>query len=305
LSNKYLVVILGPTAVGKTDACIQLAQHFHTEIISADSRQFYQGMAIGTAQPTAMQKQAIPHHFVDFLPIQASYSAGLFAKDAMATIQQLFQTHTHVILTGGSGLYLKAVYQGLAELPPIEARIRKQLISELQQVGLAQLQQELAIRDPEYYARVDLSNPQRVLRALEVCRATGQPYSNFHRQPEAPRPFKIIKIGLCRHREELYQRIDQRVQNMLEQGLLEEAITLYPYQNCNALQTVGYKELFQYLAGHSPLQDAISLIKRNTRRYAKRQMTWFRSDSTIYWSHPSQLANIIAYINQKTMPETH
>jgi tRNA dimethylallyltransferase len=300
LPYKYLIVVLGPTAVGKSECCIQLAQHFRTDIISADSRQFYQGMGIGTAQPTPEQRRAITHHFVDFLPIQATYSAGQFEKDALTKLSYLFQNHSHVILTGGSGLYLKAVCQGLAEVPFVDTSIRKQLINQLQQIGLAKLVKELAIKDPAYYAQVDLHNPQRVIRALEVCIATGQPYSSFQAPPATPRPFKTIQIGLWRERAELYQRINRRVDEMIEQGLVQEATALYPYRQYNALQTVGYQEVFNYLAGRYDLEEAIRLIKRNTRRYAKRQLTWFRADPTIFWAHPDECMRIVNYISQQT-----
>jgi tRNA dimethylallyltransferase len=298
LSNKYLIAILGPTAIGKTDLCIQLAQHFHTEILSADSRQFYRGMAIGTAQPNPEERQAIKHHFIDFLPIQATYSAGKFEKEALNKLDVLFNNHTHVLLTGGSGLYIKAVCEGLEDMPLVDMNLRQQLNNRIQEAGLANLQQELALRDPVYYKKVDIYNPQRIIRALEVCITTGQPYSSFFTKKLAPRPFKCIKIGLFREREELYKRIDQRVDQMFEQGLLEEATALYAYKDYNALQTVGYQEVFGYLSGNYDQAEAIRLIKKNTRRYAKRQLTWFRKVPDIYWLHPNDFKAIIKYINQ-------
>jgi tRNA dimethylallyltransferase len=255
-------------------------------------------MAIGTSQPNPEQRQAITHHFIDFLPIEATYSAGQFEKEALNKLGVLFNTHTQVVLTGGSGLYIKAVCEGLVDMPLVDIDLRKQLNNRAQEAGLAGLQQELAIRDPLYYKKVDIHNPQRIIKALEVCISTGQPYSSFLAKKPAARPFKCIKIGLFRDREELYQRIDQRVDQMFEQGLLEEATALYAYKDYNALQTVGYQEIFGYLAGNYDQAEAIRLIKRNTRRYAKRQLTWFRKVPDIYWLHPNDFQAIIKYINQ-------
>jgi len=299
-SNKYLIVVAGPTAVGKTALCVQLALHFHTEIISADSRQFYQGMAIGTAQPSIQEKQGIPHNFIDFLPIQGSYSAGKFEKDVLSKLIYLFNTYQYVVLTGGSGLYIQAVCQGLVDMPLVDMKLREQLNARLQQEGLGSLCQELAMRDPIYYQKVDRHNPQRVIRALEICITTGQPYSSLYTKQPDTRPFQCIQIGLWRDRAVLYERINQRVEKMLEQGLLEEATALYPYKTYNALQTVGYQELFGYLTGDYDLGEAIRLIKRNTRRYAKRQLTWFRKIPAIHWLEPDNFEAIIKYINQHT-----
>ncbi|MEM7055638.1 MAG: tRNA (adenosine(37)-N6)-dimethylallyltransferase MiaA [Bacteroidota bacterium] len=298
LPNKYLIVVVGPTAVGKTSLCIQLAQHYRTEIISADARQCYQGMAIGTAQPTTQERQVVPHHLIDFLPVQASYSAGMFARDALRTLDKLFNKYHHVILTGGSGLYIKAVCEGLDSMPLVDPKIREYLNTRLQQEGLAGLFQELAGRDPAYHQIVDRHNPQRIIRALEVCIATGQPYSLLRNNSPVARLFKFVKIGLLLDRQVLYERINQRVDRMFEQGLLEEATALYPYQGHHALQTVGYQELFGYLKGHYGQEEAISLIKRNTRRYAKRQLTWFRKDQAIQWFQPGDFEGIIDYLNK-------
>ncbi len=297
-AQKYLIVVTGPTAVGKTALCIQLAQHLNTEIVSSDARQLYQGMAIGTAQPTPEEVKAVPHHLVDFLPIQATYNAGMFAQDALATLETLFKEHDHVLMTGGSGLYIQAVCQGLDAMPPVDQKTRAMLNARCQQEGLGVLVSELAIKDPAYYAIVDRANPQRIIRALEVCFSTGKAYSSFRKQQPATRPFTVIKIGLARDREELYQRIDLRVEQMMEQGLLEEAKTLYPYRDLAALQTIGYRELFGYFAGDYAEKEAMRLLQRNTRRYAKRQLTWFGRDETIHWFHPDDRAAILKHVQE-------
>jgi tRNA dimethylallyltransferase len=296
---KYLIVVTGPTAVGKTALCIQLARHLRTEIVSADARQCYQGMTIGTAQPTSAEMQEIPHHLVNFLPVQAPYNAGMFARDALKILDNLLSKYRHVLLAGGSGLYIQAVCQGLDTIPPVSPTIRAMLHHKLQTMGLPTLTAMLATRDPAHYQVVDRANPQRVIRALEVCLATGQPYSTFLKQQPAARPFTIIKIGLARDRQVLYQRIDQRVEQMLDQGLMQEAIALYPYRHYNALQTVGYREIFDHLAGHYSQSEAIRLLKRNTRRYAKRQLTWLRRDPAMHWFHPDDAPAILHHI-QKT-----
>jgi len=302
LSNKYLIVVVGPTAVGKTDLCVHIAQHFKTEIISADSRQYYQGMRIGTAQPTIAQRQEVMHHFIDCFPIDTFYSAGKFGKEALDLMSDLFNKHQYLLLTGGSGLYIHAVCEGLDEMPEISPEIRDYFNNKYRKEGLSALVKELSIQDPDYYKIVDLNNPQRVIRALEVCVATGKPYSQFRLQKkeEHVRPFRMIKIGLNLDRNLLYQRIDQRVDQMMEQGLLEEVRALYPYKHYNALQTVGYQELFGYLDKRHTLEEAVSLIKRNTRRYAKRQLTWFTRQADIKWFSPNELEAIIGYIHAFT-----
>jgi tRNA dimethylallyltransferase len=301
LANKYLIVVVGPTAVGKTDLCIQLAQRLQTEIISADSRQLYQGMHIGTAQPTKEQLGLVKHHFIDCLPIETIYSAGKFEQEALELIDRLFDEHQSIILTGGSGLYVQAVCEGFNEIPAVPVEIREHLNQRLRQEGLAVLAQELSILDPSYYHHVDLHNPQRVIRALEVTKSTGKPYSQFRfPNTQTPtRPFQVIKIGLQLDRALLYQRIDQRVDQMMNKGLLAQARALYPYQQYNSLQTVGYQELFGYLDQHYTLQEAIALIKRNTRRYAKRQLTWFRQQKDIMWFSPHELEAILTHLTAK------
>jgi tRNA dimethylallyltransferase len=296
---KYLIVVAGPTAVGKTALCIQLAQHLRTEIISADARQCYQGMAIGTAQPTPTAMQGVPHHFINFLPVQAPYNAGIFAQDALGVLVNLLDKYDCVLMTGGSGLYIKAVCEGLDAMPPVAPTIRATLTKKLRTAGLPVLVAELATQDPDYYQVVDQANPQRVIRALEVCLATGRPYSTFRKHQPAARPFTTIKIGLTRDRQALFQRIDQRAEEMIAQGLIQEAIALYPYRNCNALQTVGYRELFGNLDGHYDQAEAVRLLKRNTRRYAKRQLTWFGKDPAMHWFHPDDGPAILQHIQNK------
>jgi tRNA dimethylallyltransferase len=270
--------------VGKTALCVQLAQHFQTEVVSADSRQFFQEMSIGTAKPTTAEMQGVPHHFIDSHSIADDYNAGRYEVECLALLATLFQRHQVVVLTGGSGLYLQAVTDGLDELPPTDHSLRTELQQILAEHGLEPLVAELARLDPVAYCRIDRQNPQRVLRAVEVCRATGQPFSSFLTGRTATnRPFRVLKLALTREREILYQRIDQRVDQMLEAGLLAEVKSLLPYQHHNALQTVGYQEIFGYLDGQYDWAEAVRLLKRNTRRYAKRQLTWLRRDTEYQW----------------------
>ena len=282
-----LLVIAGPTAVGKTALCVQLAQRFGTEIVSADSRQFYREMSVGTAKPTPAEMQGVPHHFVDSHSIAEEYSAGRFAADALAKLDELFKQYPVVILTGGSGLYVQAVTDGLDELPGVLPEVRARLQAQLAVHGLGPLVAELAATDPVAHARIDPQNPQRVLRALEITRGTGRPFSSFHTQGsaarDAARPFRVVKVALTREREALYQRINQRVDHMLAEGLLEEATRLLPQRPRPALQTVGYQEIFGYLDGDYDWAEAVRRLQRNTRRYAKRQLTWLRRDAAYEW----------------------
>ena len=284
-----LLAVAGPTAVGKTALTVQLAQQLGTEILSADSRQFYREMRIGTARPTPEEMQDVPHHFIASHSIEEDYSAGRFAADALGLLDQLFQTHPVVIVTGGSGLYLQALTDGLDELPAVPAEVRQQLLQELDTLGLPALVAELARLDPVAHQRLDLQNHQRVVRALEITRGTGRPFSSFHRGPAAvaeaaaKRPFRVVKVALTRPREELYQRIDQRVLLMLQEGLVAEATALLPFRTHNALQTVGYQEIFGYLDGEYDYDEAVRLLQRNTRHYAKRQLTWLRRDAAYQW----------------------
>lgn len=272
----YLIVVGGPTASGKTDFAIRLALHYRTVILSADSRQFYREMRIGTASPDAAQLAAVPHYFIGHLSITDTYSVGDYERDALALLDELFQKHKVVILTGGSGLYIKALCEGLDEFPEVPAEIRNTVEQIYKNEGIEALQRELKAVDAAYYAVVDTQNPQRLIRAISVYKASGRPYSAFRTQQPLPRNFIPIYIQLDWPRDVLYARINERVTRMMEQGLLEEARQLYPLRHYNALQTVGYQELFDYLEGQSTLEAAVDLIRQNSRRYAKRQLTWMR-----------------------------
>jgi len=280
-----LLTIAGPTAVGKTTVCVQLARQLGTEVVSADSRQFFRELSIGTAKPTPTEMQGVPHHFIDSHRITEDYSAGRFATDCHVILTELFQKYPIVILTGGSGLYVQAVTDGLDELPSVPPVVRAQLHAELAAHGLPHLVAELATTDPVAHARIDQQNPQRIVRALEITRATGRPFSSFHTTgppPENPL-FRNVKVALTREREELYQRINLRVEHMLAAGLLDEVRGLLPYRHHHALQTVGYQEIFGYLDGDYDWAEAVRLLQRNTRRYAKRQLTWLRRDPGFAW----------------------
>lgn len=272
----YLIVVGGPTASGKTDFAIRLALHYRTVILSADSRQFYREMRIGTARPDEAQLAAVPHYFIGHLSVTDSYSVGDYERDALALLDELFQKHKVVILTGGSGLYIKALCEGLDEFPEVPAEIRDAVEQIYKNEGIKALQRELKSVDPTYYDIVDTQNPQRLIRAISVYRASGRPYSAFRTQQSVPRNFIPIYIQLDWPRDVLYARINERVTRMMEEGLLEEARQLYPLRHHNALQTVGYQELFDYFDGHCTLEEAVDLIRQNSRRYAKRQLTWMR-----------------------------
>lgn len=291
-----LIVLCGPTASGKTNLSIELAQRLHTHILSCDGRQFYREMNIGTAKPTLEERAAAPHHFVDNLSIQDNYSVGDFERDVLKFAQTFFDTHEQLIMVGGSGLYIKAVCEGLDNLPQATPELRAQLKTRLDTEGLPALQKELQNVDPTLFARIDIQNPQRVIRGLEVFHTTGTPLSSYQKAQKITRPFSILKIGLDWPRETLYQRINQRVDLMLEAGLEAEARALFPQRHLNALQTVGYQEFFSYFEGLISREEAIRLIKRNSRRYAKRQMTWFRKDSDIRWFAPQNVEEIWKYI---------
>jgi tRNA dimethylallyltransferase len=305
MGKKFLLVLLGPTAVGKTDLSIEIAKHFHTSIISADSRQFFKEMNIGTAKPTKEQLEAVPHFFIDFLSIHENFDAFLFEEQALALLNKLFETNKIVIVSGGSGLYIDALCKGLDDLPEPKAGLREELIQLHQQKGLSHLQELLLEKDPEYYGQVDLKNPQRLIRALEVCITTGKPFSSFRKRVPRTRGFKIIYIGLSRQREELYQRINQRVDAMIEEGLLEEVEGLKDFGHLNALQTVGYREFFEYFNGTSDLEATIEKVKQNTRRYAKRQLTWFRKNPETKWFHPEEKNQIIEFVNGEIAGEDY
>ncbi len=294
-----LIMIVGATAVGKTDLCIHLANYFKTEIISTDSRQFFKELNIGTAKPTANEMQNIKHHFVDSKSIYEQYNVGDFEKDALDLLQQLFKQKKIVIATGGSGLYVKILCEGMDDIPEADRSIRNVLEERLKNEGLKILFNELEVLDPKFAKLVDAENPHRVMRALEVCLQTGKTYSSFRFGQKKDRPFKIIKIGLNRDREELYERINRRMDEMIKNGLIEEAGNLYPFKDHNALQTVGYSEIFDFMDGKYDEPEMIRLLKRNSRRYAKRQMTWFKKDESITWFHPENEKEIIEYIENK------
>ena len=292
--EKTLIVVAGPTASGKTGLGIRLAQHYQTVVLSGDSRQFYKEMSIGTAKPTAEERAAAPHYLVDHLSIHEPYSVGDFEREALALLDQLYATHDVVVLVGGSGLYLKALCEGLDAYPDVPPEVREALIERWNTAGIEALQAELAACDPVYYAKVDPHNPHRLIRALEICRHTGQPFSAFQGQAKPPRPFRTRTLAIDWERAALYERINQRVDQMIDQGLVEEARALYPHRTLNALQTVGYQELFAHFDGDIDLPTAIALIKRNTRRYAKRQLTWLRKDERVHWVTPEASVESIA-----------
>ena len=281
---RRLEIILGPTAVGKTDYSIRRALGYGSPVISCDSRQIYKEMTIGTAVPDASQLAAVKHYFIQTIPVTSAYTAGDYEQDALALIRDLFnQGHETLVMTGGSMFYIDAVCNGLDDLPDGDREVRDQLWKRLEDEGIESLASELKARDPETYSSIDTRNSQRVIRALEVYQVSGQPLSSFKTGRRKERDFEIVKIGLERPREELYERIDRRVLAMMDAGLVEEVRSLLPYRSCQALQTVGYKEIFEYLDGKIPLSEAIRLIQRNTRHYAKKQLTWWRRDQTIEW----------------------
>lgn len=295
-TKKTLVVILGPTAVGKTSIAIQLAKHFNSEIISADSRQFFKEMTIGTAKPSESELQQVKHHFISSHSVQDNFNVGEYEEQAIELINKLFEKKDILFLVGGSGLYIDAVCNGFDSLPKADEKTRKQLQDKLANEGLIALQNLLKELDEEYYHHVDLSNPHRVMRACEVCLASGKKYSELRKGEKKQRPFSIVKIGINTDREALYKRINKRVDEMMQQGLEEEVKQLIPFKNLNALQTVGYKELFDYFDNKMTLQEAIEKIKQNTRNFAKRQLTWFRRDEKINWFEPNQEKEIAIVI---------
>lgn len=281
--NKYLISIVGPTAIGKTALSIKLAQHFNTEIISADSRQFFKEMQIGTAAPTPTELTSAKHHFIHHKSIEENYNVGTFEKDAIKRLNKLFKTCKTVVMVGGSGLYVDAVTKGLDYFPEVDSSIRENLNKQLETKGLSSLQEQLKELDIEAYNTIAIDNPHRVIRALEICIGSDQPYSSFLNKEKPKRNFKVIIIGLIADREIIYDRINQRVEIMVDEGLLNEAKKLLPHQHLNALNTVGYKELFNYFNNEWTLEFAISEIKKNSRRFAKRQLTWFKKDKNIIW----------------------
>lgn len=294
--RKTLVVIAGPTAVGKTALAIELAMRLGAEIISADSRQFFREMNIGTAKPSDSELTAVTHHFINSLSILEQYDAARFGNDALLVIRQIFQTHQYAILCGGSGLYIKAVTEGFDDIPEVDPQIREALIAQYDRHGISWLQAKLQAEDPSAYAEIDTLNPHRMIRALEIKLGTGESINFFRKNIKHQHDFNVVKVGLEIPRDELYQRIDYRMDEMIRAGLFNEAKSLYPYKAHNALQTVGYQEIFDYLDGKHDKDEAIRLLKRNSRRYAKRQLTWFKRDTAMRWFHPGEIDNIVQWI---------
>lgn len=292
------IFLVGPTAIGKTATAIRLAKALNTEIISADSRQFYKEMSIGTAKPTAEEQSQVKHHFIDSIGIESIYSAGAYERDVLEFLNGFFKTRPQIVITGGSGLYLDAIAKGLDDLPS-DPEIRNLLNRQFQSEGIEGFQEELRRLDPEFFEQIDRYNPQRVIRALEVCRCSGKPYSAFRQDGHKSRQFTPLWLGITADRHVLYERINQRVDVMVEQGLIEEVERLLPYRQLNALNTVGYKELFAYFDGELTRDEAISKIKQHTRNFAKRQMTWFKKHTDIRWFDYNQTQDLIAYASEQ------
>lgn len=294
-----LIVLLGPTGVGKTELSLRVASHVGSPIISADSRQLYKELVIGTAAPTAEQLARIKHYFVGTLSLTDYYNASQFEEEVLLCLENLFQSTSNVVMTGGSMMYIDAVCNGIDELPTVSQEIRTNLMKRIEVEGLDPIREDLKRLDPQHYNEVDLNNYKRVIHALEICLMTGRPYSELRTNTKKTRPFRIIKIGLTRDREELCDRINARVDQMMRDGLLEEARHVYPYKHLNSLNTVGYKEMFNYLDGEWPLDFAIEKIKRNSRVYARKQMTWFKRDKEINWFHPDNIEGILTFLDEQ------
>lgn len=294
-----LVVLIGPTAVGKTDTSLAIADYFSCPIISSDSRQMYQGMEIGTAMPTKEERERCKHYFVGQLKPGDYYSAAKYEEDVIKLLEKEFVNNKVMLMSGGSMMYIDAVCKGIDDIPTVDDETRAMVLEKYEKEGLEQLASELRILDPEYYNEADIKNPKRVMHALEICYMTGKTYSSFRKRSVKERPFKIIKIGLQRDREELYERINRRVDMMIEQGLIDEVKSFSHLKNHNSLNTVGYKEIFKYLDGEWTLPFAIEKIKQNTRIYSRKQVTWYRKDEDIAWFHPKDIKDIIKYIEDK------
>ncbi len=295
--HKYLIVIVGPTGIGKTKTSIEIARHYNTEIISADSRQIFKELKIGTATPTEEELSAAKHHNIASQSIHDYYSAWEFEQEALKLTQQLFKKHNQLVLTGGSMMYIDAICKGIDELPTVDQELRDKLKRQYDTEGIESLKRILKQLDPDYYDQVDLKNSKRVIHAVEICLMTGKSYSSLRTNTIKKRPFNIIKVGLELEREEIYNRINLRVDNMIEMGLINEARQFYHNKELNSLNTVGYKELFAHFDGEYDQEKAIELIKRNTRRYAKKQLTWFKKDVDTKWFNPSEIENIISHID--------
>lgn len=296
--KNILVVIVGPTGIGKTGMAILLAEHFQTEIISADSRQIYREMEIGTAVPSKEEQEKVKHHFLQTRSIHDYYNASMFEMEVLDLLEKLFPGKNILILVGGSGLYIEAVCSGIDDIPTIDPEVRKSLADHYKKEGIESLRRQLKILDPAYYEEVDLKNHKRILKAIEISLMTGKPYSSYLTRQTKKRNFQIVKIGLNRDRNELYEIIDRRVDDMILSGLVEEAKKLFLYREANPLNTVGYKELFEHFEGRHTLEEAIRMIKRNSRRYAKRQISWFSRDEEVTWFHPDDSGGIIRFISE-------
>jgi tRNA dimethylallyltransferase len=294
---KTLFVIVGPTGVGKTSLCLKVAEHLNTVIINADSRQVFKEIPVGTAAPTKDERKSIRHFFVGNLHINEYYNASKYEQDVLKLLNILFKYKDNVIMSGGSMMYVDAVCKGIDDIPSVDDNIRKTLQERFDKEGLSDISKELALLDPDYYAIVDKNNHKRIIHALEICLSTGKPYSSFRKNTTKERPFRIIKIGLNMDRQRLYERIDLRVEQMIHDGLIQEALNVYEYKDLNALNTVGYKETFEYLDGLCTLDNAIFRIKSNTHKYCRKQLTWFRRDPNIHWFSPDNIEEIINYIN--------
>jgi tRNA dimethylallyltransferase len=301
--DKTVIIICGPTAVGKTSVSIVLAKYFHTEIISADSRQCFKELKIGVARPSDEELKEIPHHFIGSNSIKEDTNAAFFEKLALQKVEELFKTHDIIIMVGGTGLYIKAFCEGLDDIPPIDEAIRKNIIKDYELNGLSWLQEQVRITDPKFYKVGEIQNPHRLMRALEVVESTGQSILSFRKNKKILRPFNLIKIGLELPKEELHENINSRVDKMLLEGLVEEVSSLKGYRDVNALQTVGYSEIFEHLDGKMSLANAIEEIKKNTRKYAKRQMTWFKKDKEIKWINAKQTGGIVSMAQKLVQTE--
>ena len=299
MSTKTLVVVVGATGSGKTDLSLRLATHFAAPILSTDSRQVYRGIPIGTAQPTAEQLATAEHHFIASHALDDNFNCGEYEVQALARLEELFQKHNTVVAVGGSGLYIQALCEGMDDLPQADEELRQRLAERLQNEGIESLAAELQRLDPVYYEQVDRCNPSRVLRAVEVCLQTGKPYSSLRTGERRKRDFNIVKVGIDWERATLYDRINRRVDMMIDEGLEAEALAVYPLRHLNSLQTVGYREMFDYFDGKITREEAIELIKRNSRRYAKRQMTWFRRDPEIRWFSNEEFDELVLFLENK------
>ncbi|WP_289074043.1 tRNA (adenosine(37)-N6)-dimethylallyltransferase MiaA [uncultured Bacteroides sp.] len=298
-NKKTLIVLIGPTGVGKTDLSIKIAEKYGSPIISADSRQLYSDLKIGTAAPTEEYLKRVKHYFVGTLKLTDYYSAAQYESEVISLLEELFKSNNTILLTGGSMMYIDAICKGIDDIPTVDSETRLMMMEKYEKEGLDRLCAELKLLDPEYYSTVDLKNPKRVIHALEICYMTGKTYTSFRTGNKKQRPFDIIKIGLCRDREELYERINKRVDIMIKEGLVDEVKSVYEYRNLNSLNTVGYKEIIQYLEGNCTLEFAIEKIKQNSRIYSRKQMTWFKRDNDITWFHPDKEEDIMEFIESK------